>query len=257
MTDQPAAGGNAVPQTEPEGMRLVSIVGPNHSGSTLLGAMLGAAPVWNTHPHVGESHAFFTPSHERFGKPICGGGEHECPKWTMLNKNAPDPFRQMFRKYNTNLIVDSSKLMEWFNRVPEGDVQQTFVLIWRCPDALRHSYLKRMEPFAAEIRYADDMAQVRHFVNRNWGKFVSISLEALTRDPAGSLEKLCELVDIPYFAGKEAFWNFENHHFGGATMVTKVLTDRLPREIQQQNAKGDMYDDMAAWIARAARESIS
>ena len=237
--------------------RAILVSGANHSGSTLLGAMIGASPNWSDHPHVGEAHAFFDKNHELFGVTRCATDHEDCEHWSKVKKLAPTPFRQMLRKFDTDTIVDSSKLKSWFDLVPT-DFETHHVLIWRCPMSLQSSFRKRLDATHANIRTNSELKVTREFCKAYSGKFVATSLEALTADPESVLEQICEAVDIPFFPGKSRFWEYENHHFGGARMVRKVVRGEAPQEIVPQEPKNEQrYQDFAEFVERHARFSIA
>lgn len=235
--------------------KYICIHGPNHGGTTLIGAMLGASPELNIHPHVGEAHAFFTASHARYGYVNCGNGDKVCERWKLLNKKPKNPYRHMFSKYETNTIIDSSKLPQWYDNAPK-EFTRVDVLIWRCPKALRRSYRKRLNRVEAELRYAEDMARIFAFCKQRQGEFVAISLEYLTRHPKKSLKTLCRWTAIPYFEGKHEFWNYPNHHFGGSAMITRMLTGKIESKIRAQRPVDDMYDELGEWISEKATASL-
>jgi|GEM_PF-6221076 len=239
--------------------KYICIHGPNHGGTTLLGAMLASSHNWADHPHVGEAHAFFTDNHTMFGRNNCGGGDDNCNKWNILNPKAPNPFNHMFRNFETNTIIDSSKTEEWYARVPAAyDIRH--ILIWRCPRQLKNSYRKRLDITESELRYAEDMARLSYFCKNYQKKFIAVSLEYLTANPDHALERICDYTDVEPFTGKYKFWNFDHHHFGGAKMVTRMLSGRDPGGIQLQapvDSHDNIYEKLGEWIKGRAKISLS
>lgn len=233
--------------------KYISIYGPNHGGTTLLGAMLGATKEYSEVVHVGEVYAFFSKKHRLFGSKACNCGLSICPHWDVLNPRAPNPFNHIFKKNSTKVIVDSSKnnfltsQNSWYERVPNSFDKRN-VIIWRCPDALKASYRKRFPRAEADFKANEDLAILYRTIKKLKGNFVGISLERLSRTPSESLEFLCKHLNIPYFSGKENFWEFEQHHFGGAVLVKKVIQNQVPQSIVEQFSKGDSYEDIGAYI---------
>ena len=58
--------------------------------------------------------------------------------------------------------------------------------------------------------------------------FLSINYNELVSNLPHSLQQLCQAIGIPWFEGKESFWNKEQHHFFGSGGVRKVLADPAP-----------------------------
>jgi hypothetical protein len=55
------------------------------------------------------------------------------------------------------------------------------------------------------------------------GSCVVVDTDRLVRDPAAVSRRLCEALDVPYFAGKENYWNFRHdYRFGSQTQCQQV-----------------------------------
>ena len=45
--------------------------------------------------------------------------------------------------------------------------------------------------------------------------YMSVNIENFIRHPSNILQKICNRTGIEYFDGKERYWEYEQHHFGG------------------------------------------
>lgn len=214
--------------------RIIAILGPDHGGSTMLGAMLGSHKQWNAHPHLGEFHAFFLDvpvANKRF----CAMGHQPCDKWKMFDKSTSTPHSHFMDTHGCDRVVDSSKNIRWFNKIPKN-IKASYVYVWRDPSGIRNSYNKRFSAFEAERRYAKQILRMKE--DLNWmdahkRQVVSVSFESLLMNPNSVLREICEAIEMEYFEGKEFFWNFEHHHIGGAKSVKQALRNPESAEIMK------------------------
>jgi hypothetical protein len=235
--------------------RVIAILGPDHGGSTMVGAMLASSQNWNTHPHLGEFHALFSE------KPIasarnCAAGHKPCLKWESFDKQDARYHQQFIEMHQCDSVIDSSKYISWFSAVPR-DVKMTYIYVWRDPVKIRESYKKRFSIIEAEAKYSKQFLRLKD--DLNWierkhknKKIISLSLESLLNDPANNLKKLCEAVDIEYFSGKEEFWKFEHHHLAGATSVRQAILH--PETATIVHAKQEEKSDLKIEIERMLSE---
>lgn len=235
--------------------RIIGILGPDHGGSTMLGAMIGSSRTWAAHPHVGEFHAFATDIPAAKQRK-CAFGDAPCAVWAGFDKSHPKPHHHFMDLHGCSTLVDSSKNTTWFDAVP-ADIAMDFVYVWRDPAAIHHSYQKRFAPWEAELRYARQIVSVQsdlRWLKKREATFVAVSLESLLRKPAEGLRKLCEELRLDYFPGKEEFWNFEHHHFAGARSVKQALRDPAEASLRPPSAEeSPLQVEMKAMLRARAR----
>jgi hypothetical protein len=193
----------------PRAPALVSVSGTSYSGSTALCLMLGHGAGCFA---AGEVAALFEPSAPHHREPRCGCGDSACRLWLELRECGAAGFLAELARRSPELhtFVDSSKSIDWIaararERRAAGGVARE-VLIWKAPLAFARSMSKRGR---------SDWA--RTWVDYHLRLFsalpdaICVSHAALVRNPAAVLAALCAALDLPYFAGKECYWE-QTHH---------------------------------------------
>jgi hypothetical protein len=239
-------------------MRVVFIAGANHSGTTLTGCILGAGQDPHRHFHVGEVYAYFTPHHRRYGSfidwykrseqspegrlpPDPSPGETKALRryvpedsaWrTIDHRVGPErAYREIAARSGAETIIDSSKNLEWL--AMQAKVCQhngwplDVVLCIRDFAAIARSDERRVkEPklSAANLEY------YTRFVERHDGPTVCIlDVDRLIARPDGVTAALCARVGIPYFEGKERYWEYRHDYRYGARTQRFQLWSRGER----------------------------
>lgn len=241
-------------------MRVIAICGPNHSGTTMLGAILGSSKNWADNPHLGEVHAYYRKQSRIYNSKKCIVCREGCEKWEGINVKHKRPYRNLSNVFETEVFVDSSKTIGWFRQHQEY-LEVQYVFIWKDLVSLRQSLCDRQARLKwtnaqLEARYSSQLRNLIHQVGalaEMPGGFVGLSLESLLADPSSMTRRLCDILDLEYFEGKEKFWNFEHHHVGGASSVGKLLTDRAEQSFRFSGKTSPYYRDVKTMIRSASR----
>jgi hypothetical protein len=211
--------------------RVIFIAGSSHSGSTLLGCILGSHP---ENPfnyfHVGEVHAFFSPTHEKYGKPY-GAIQAGGTIWKDIDytKGYSGAYRELFHKSEADVIIDSSKNLNWLRLQysickKEGwDFQ--LIVSYRTFDGIWNSSEKRNNPVSwiiSNLMYYHHLLSVIKDVGLN---IDVLDLTLLINNPSEMVQKLCHKTNIPYFFGKELYWRFNHYYVYGAAAQRKHLAE--------------------------------
>lgn len=202
--------------------RVIFVAGAGHSGSTLIGCALGACPD-NSVFHAGECYAFFEPG-------TLHGNTDGKPLWRDINPDVVVPYREIASATGARIIVDFSKRLPWLRHQAEAcrDVSLSVVISYRPFERIVASSLKRGRPHgraAGEvIRYyrnmiaaIDDLRPVHA---------ITADVQQFCTDPARELRRLCSALSLPYFVGKERYWEFPSHHLFGASVQRKQFDGR-------------------------------
>ncbi|MCF8095360.1 MAG: sulfotransferase [Desulfobacteraceae bacterium] len=183
---------------------------------------------------LGEVHAWFRPFRSHHFKIICSCGRKNCP-WEQLKKFSEDEFYQKcFDWLDVDILVDSSKNLPWVidNNLREkrNNITVYNVLLFKEPINFYHSYWKR----------GTRIDKAREYFKKYYLRFFSANLPYITlnynelvADPAGTIEALCNALEIPYFEGKERFWNKEHHQVFGS-MGTRKQVEKAQSQIRKQ-----------------------
>lgn len=235
---------------------VIAVVGPDHGGSTMLGAMLASHAQWRKHPHLGEFHALFNPAARVAATRRCVQNELPCPIWRDFPTDSRTPHHEFMARYGVDRLLDSSKNPAWFDAIPK-DVELRVVYVWRDPESIRRSFRHRFSPLEAEVKYATQVTKIQSdldWLARRKKAFVGVSLESLLRAPADKLRQLCEPLDLEYFPGKEEFWRFEHHHLAGARRVRDAFSDPAAARLlpPSSDAESPIQAELKALVTRHA-----
>jgi hypothetical protein len=224
-------------------MKLVYIMGLEHSGTTLLNFMLGAN---SKAAGTGEGLRFFDQREDFINKnALCTCGEHyaDCPFWSFFETKfkesgdkSEDNFLRVFLDscndfYGSgNLIVDSSKDTRILERAAEyGDLDIKVVVIvkdvraWgfsvrsKAKKKGTYSFLKHNYPY---------LFRSWHKSNRNLEKrlkalgldYLTITYEDLCFSPADILEELCDFAGLKYEEQMARPDRSQQHYINGNRM---------------------------------------
>jgi hypothetical protein len=123
-------------------------------------------------------------------------------------------------------IVDSSKDEAWVldtQRWAKRNGMSVFnLMLWKDPLSHAHSFWKRGASLNQwkkhYIRYYQRMIEAGI-------PFSSVHFEELVEDPSGKLKAICALVGMPYFEGKERFWEGDHDHLFGSLGTRKQVEE--------------------------------
>jgi hypothetical protein len=188
---------------------LVCVAGTSYSGSTALGLMLGHGAGCFA---AGEVVALFEPTAPHHREARCGCGDPACRLWAELRAfGASGYLAELGRRFpELRTVVDSSKSIAWIGarareqRAAGGIARE--VLIWKPPLAFARSMRKRGRGEWARQWVAYHLQLFAAFPNA-----LCVSHAALARNPDSVLSALCAALELPYFAGKERYWE-QTHH---------------------------------------------
>jgi hypothetical protein len=216
---------------------VIYVCGVAHSGSTLVGCVLGANALGPyVYFHVGECHAFFDRTHRNFGTPRAAsrrriyhvGGNF----WERVDPavGPEGAYAEIFEKSGAEVLIDSSKQLDW--GAVQADVCRRLgfefvaIVTMRSFVHLVHSAMKRgaskesaIDALRYYIRLTEFLRQARP------RKVVGVDTQIFCTSPAKYLMRLCRIVEIPFFEGKELYWIYPHMHLYGS-------------RIQRQHASG-------------------
>ncbi|UJR80839.1 sulfotransferase family protein [Sandaracinus amylolyticus] len=202
--------------------KVVFIGGAGHSGSTLLGLMLGA------HPQVfyaGEARKslFLGDESKPLKKRVCKLCGPSCPIWGELGR-APgeDLYATLVRRTGRRIVVDSTKNLSWLDEQLETlghrDVDRHLVFLARDGRAVVCSRLRKYPERSAREHAEDWAAQIRAteaLVARFPGTVLRLRYEALASAPEPTMREVASFLGIDYVPAMIAPWTTEQHPLGG------------------------------------------
>ena len=204
---------------------LVNVCGPERSGTTMLDLMLGSGPDAFS---LGEISGWFHLYRYRSGHSLPDSwgdipGLSVSDRRRLLYCSPEDFHRQAFDVLKVSHLIDSSKEKTWILNTQHWAAQHDYpvvnLLLVKDPVDYAHSFWKRG-------RYAEWERVYRRYYRwmlESGIEFVSISLDDLVQNPASTLTSICAYVGLPYFPGKERFWEFSHHNVKGSPGVQKQV----------------------------------
>lgn len=202
----------------------VMICGAGHSGSTLLGLILGRAA--NAF-YIGEGgkvrylHDLNKPLRKRACK-VCG---EDCPVWSGFHWDQTRPlYRQIAGHVGAGIIVDSTKNPGWIRartaELEESGDNPVLIFLQRDGRAVLNSrFRKYPEKDAAEQieAWKAQISASRAVFDDFHGEKIEVRYEHLATSPDAVIHSICELAGLRYDAGMLDFTGGESHPLGGNT----------------------------------------
>lgn len=164
----------------------------------------------------GEIRWLFHPHQPHHVNRVCGCGDPSCMLWREVLRNGEENlYKTIFDLHpEVEFIVDSSKHPFWIrsqsDQLRRQGIQPKHILIWKTPLEFAHSTKKKNRLKNWDVEWLNYHRLYFSLVEQ-WR---SVRYAAFTQEPT-MLAKVCEQMDIPYFAGKEQYWNKIHHVYGG------------------------------------------
>lgn len=263
---------------------VVFIIGIGRSGSTLLDLMLGSHPRAFSLGEISK-----LPEFVRRGKKLCvredstfweeqftqaerqelakGMSGHRLHRLIPLkverlvrgwlnNDEILNPYTQLFKKIDCDVLVDSSKYSSWLTRRLEArEFQQQWLrpyLIHTVRDgrAVINSYLRIYPDKGIEAlseQWLDELEKKRQIYEPfPSDRKMTVHYEELALDPQGTLQRVCDLVGLDFMPDMVEYWKHEHHHIVGSRGTNAMIAKYRGQEAKQQvqEIHGNYYDQM-------------
>ena len=200
--------------------QVIFVGGTSYSGSTFFHLTLANDP---TGFGVGEVKHLFRPTKERHTRATwaCGCGDPNCTLWERVKQNGEAHlYESIFEIHpEVEFIVDASKNVVWIddqtNYLARQGIEARTVVIWKTLPEFAHSLQKRNR---LDAKNGEELANWPRY-HRNIYSFVddfrAVKYADYARDQAAVLRAACDCLGIPYFDGKERYWEKTHHALGG------------------------------------------
>lgn len=226
--------------------KVIFVGGTSYSGSTFFHLTLANDPKGFG---VGEVKHLFRPTKEKHISPtwLCGCGDPDCQLWSRVKqKGEKHLYETLFELHpEVDFIVDASKNVVWIddqvNRLAKQGIEARHVVIWKTLLEYAHSLQKRNR------LHEDGGARLANWprYHQNYYSFIetfrTVKYAEYVHEQAAVLQAVCRYLDIPYFEGKERFWEKIHHVLGG----------NLSSRIHLYSKGSERYND----VQRRAKES--
>ncbi|MCL4860441.1 MAG: hypothetical protein KJZ93_13585 [Caldilineaceae bacterium] len=213
--------------------KVIFVGGTSFSGSTLFHLMLANDPKGFA---LGEIRWLLYPQRAEHVNRLCGCGDPACTVWQQMRRAGGDRlYEAIFDLFpEVEFIVDSSKEPFWIQSQAETlarrGIEARHLLIWKTPLEFAASSKKRNRL----PNWDRDWINYHRLYVSLLPEWKAIAYAQLKRDEH-ALRMACEYAGIPWFDGKEAYWNRTYHAFGGNRSATFHLYD-------EQTAKTHLKD---------------
>ena len=203
---------------------LIKVCGAGRSGTTMLDLMLGNS---RDAFSCGEVIAWFRPWRKHHFELECQCGQNPCSVWEKIAYVQESDFHEsLFSKLDVNFVIDSSKELCWILDSQKWAVSKKIatynILIWKNPINLAYSHWKRGRPL--DFWYKEFVSYHEKLIRTNL-PFRSINYNELVKNPQEKLAQICKLVGMPYFEGKERFWENQHHFLFGSGTTSKQTSE--------------------------------
>ncbi len=203
--------------------KVIFVQGTAFSGSTFFHLTLANDPGGFA---CGEVHGLFRPHKRNHVNRVCTCGYSPCRTWpAILERGETHLYASIFDLYpEVRFVVDSSKQPFWITAQNENLRRQNIefhnMLIWKSPLEFARSKKRRGQ---------DDWARVWLNTHRLFLTCMPGIRAVRYRDMAAEnsvLPLVCRHLDIPYFSGKERYWEKSHCVLGGSNTAKFHLADR-------------------------------
>ncbi|MBA3534829.1 MAG: sulfotransferase [Ardenticatenales bacterium] len=197
------------------------IAGAGHSGSTLLGLILGS------HHECFYGGEVKKISLSKGGVPrekgVCRRCGPECAIWNGLSElDAPDLYEALSLRTRKPVIIDSAKNTEWIreqvSHLFRTSATPFLIFLQRDGRAVINSRIRKYPSIAVETLIRDWMEQIastNELFDAFAGKKIKLHYEALATEPEASVERLCDFLEIPFEREILDYYQHEHHAIAG------------------------------------------
>lgn len=227
------------------------IAGAGHSGSTLLGLILGS------HEETfygGEIKKIQLDEEDELVKKFCRRCGPPCAIWGDLqDREEVDIYEQLSQRGGKPIIVDSAKNTDWIQeqlgRLRGTSSQPILVYLQRDGRAVLNSRRRKRPAMAIERLIANWMFQIDR-TNALYTAFegpkIKVQYEELALRSEEVIASVCEQIGIPYFPSMLRYYEHPHHAISG-NMATHFLVNKaqqIDNELVKLSRKNRYhYDD--------------
>ncbi|MDR4517213.1 MAG: sulfotransferase [Nitrosomonas sp.] len=177
----------------------------------------------------GEVVAWYRPWRRHHFKLVCQCGQTSCPVWKRLAVvDAHEFHHAVLSESGVDFAVDSSKDLCWVLDSQKWAMSKGIttynILIWKNPVNLAYSHWKRGK--GLDHWHKEFIAYHERFLKLNL-PFRAVNYNELVKNPQKILNNICNFVGMPYFEGKERFWeNHQSHYLFGSDTTSRQTSSK-------------------------------
>ena len=237
--------------------KVVFVCGAGHSGSTLLGLILGSH---SDCFYAGEAKnsCFIGKENRPIQKRTCKVCGFDCPVWGNLTlEDSKILYEKLSFKTQKPIIIDSTKDVAWIAEkianMKNSETQIFLLFIQRDGRAVINSWIRK-NPEKDVREQIQKWIQNMRDANKIFNSFAShklkIRYEELATNPQQEMMKICNFLNIEYEPKMLKFYESEHHPIGGNNGTQSLLIKVQKRKIndlsvlRQSRIKLDNYPQM-------------
>lgn len=211
-----------VPVAGRSAQKICFIAGAGHSGSTLLGLVLGSHSQGFYGGEMAKSRFLQNPQ-KVLRKRVCKLCGPDCPVWGDFQvQGQPDLYEQVARRVHKPLIIDSSKNLDWLGQqmatLDSTDAEIFLIFLQRDGRAVVNSRLRKYPDRPLETLVHNWMTQIettQAFFAAAPVKKRVLRYEVLASEPEATVAELCQFLDLPPELAMVNYTQAEHHVLGG------------------------------------------
>ena len=202
-------------------LKVCFIIGAPHSGSTLLGLILGSH---SSAFFAGEANkvSFFndpTFEDERKYCRLCGKA---CKIWNHVKLSDTNLYLQLHKLTKKSIIIDSTKNLEWIHKqlklADDSKLETCVIFLKRDVRAVINSMVRKYPNKTIEELIASwnkHIRETKKLFTSFKGNKIEIYYEDLTLNLDSNIENLCKFLNIRYEPEMKSYYYIEHHSIGG------------------------------------------
>ncbi len=232
--------------------KICFICGVGHSGSTLLGLILGSHSDCFYCGEAAKSRFLHNPN-KPIKKRVCKICGFDCPVWGDLNlTDSLDLYEQVSSKTEKPIAIDSTKNLEWLEEqltaIAPTTAQSFLIFLQRDGRAVLNSRARKypdkdinelIESWRTQIQLTKELFQ--NFDRKK----IKIRYEELATQPETVTRNLCDFLEIDYQPEMLHYYQQEHHPLGGNNgtqfLVTKAQRKKIKQPIVSLSEKNRYY----------------
>jgi len=236
--------------------KVVLMCGAGHSGSTLLGLVLGSHSQAFYGGEMKKTNFLHNPKYpprKRFCK-FCGP---DCPVWSDFR---PGPgawtHADLAGQLGLPVVVDSSKDLDWINEhlghAEKAGARAYLIYLQRDGRAVFNSRVRKggKAPERLALDWKEKILQSNQLFEAYQGPKLRLRYEHFALQPHLTVERLCQFIGIPFEPAMLEFASFDHHPLGGnaGTQYLVARAQESPARFSLSKERKEYYDKNGSQI---------
>jgi hypothetical protein len=227
----------------------VALAGAGHSGSTLLGLVLGSH---SRCFYAGEAKKsrFLGDPEKPLRKRACKICGEACPLWARFRPE-PDVYEALARLSGREVIVDSTKDVSWIRSqqamLDALSVPQRLVFLTRDGRAVVNSRLRKdpsRDPAAVVDAWARQVRATQALVRERSDAALVVAYEELATEPERVVRRVCEHIGLAFEPDMLRYETKPHHPLGGNTGTQSLVARPLGAERDVPDRSRAFYEPL-------------